>query len=152
MPRLAIVLWLLYLTLSLGLRILIQLRKTGRSGFVLSRRGSGSLQLVASALFLTSRAAGLASPVLAALLPLQPWAAEETPPWFAAIGGAVYVAGVSLAFASQLTLGRSWRIGVDANERTELVMRGAFSVVRNPVFSALELTAIGLAMLCSTWL
>jgi hypothetical protein len=30
--------------------------------------------------------------------------------------GVCYVAGVSGAFLSQLTQGRSWRIGVDANE------------------------------------
>jgi len=55
-----------------------------------------------------------------------------------------------LAFTSQLTLGRSWRIGVDDRERTELVTRGAFRLVRNPVYSAIQLTTIGLAMLCST--
>ena len=40
-------------------------------------------------------------------------------------------------------------IGVDARERTELVVRGTFRLVRNPVFS-LQLTAVGLALLCST--
>jgi protein-S-isoprenylcysteine O-methyltransferase Ste14 len=150
MPKLTIFLWLLFPAVSLGLRIWIQLRTTGRTGFVLSRRTSGPLQLFASGLFLSSVAVGIASPVLAALFPVQPWAAWDAPLWFAAIGGMLYVAGLTLAFTSQLTLGRSWRIGVDDGERTELVMRGAFRVVRNPVFSALELTAISLAMLCST--
>jgi protein-S-isoprenylcysteine O-methyltransferase Ste14 len=41
-------------------------------------------------------------------------------------------------------------VGVDASERTELVTRGAYSVVRNPILSALFLTSTGLALLCST--
>jgi protein-S-isoprenylcysteine O-methyltransferase Ste14 len=151
MPKLTILLWLSYLAISLGLRILIQLRMTGHSGFVLLRASSSKLQLIASALFVSSLAAGFASPLLAHTLPghslWQPWG---MPPLAIALGGVFYVAGVSVALAAQLTLGRSWRIGVDANERTELVMRGAFRVVRNPVFSALLLTSVGLALLCST--
>jgi len=42
------------------------------------------------------------------------------------------------------------KLAVDASERTELVTRGAYSVVRNPIFSALFLTSTGLALLCST--
>lgn len=151
MPKLTIVLWLLYLVVSLGVRILIQLRMTGRTGFVLLRNGSSKLQLVASALFVSSLLSGLISPVLALVFPEHPlWSAANTPPLVTALGGVVYVSSVSFAFISQLTLGGSWRIGVDANERTELITRGAFRVVRNPVFSALLLTSIGLAMLCST--
>jgi protein-S-isoprenylcysteine O-methyltransferase Ste14 len=151
MPKLAIVLWLLYLAISLGLRILIQLRTTGSSGFVLLRSSSSRLQLVASALFVSSLLAGLVSPVLALALPEQLlFRAMAVPTWVAALGALGYVAGVSSAFVSQLTLGRSWRIGVDASERTDLVMRGAFGIVRNPIFSALLLTSLSLAMLCST--
>jgi protein-S-isoprenylcysteine O-methyltransferase Ste14 len=151
MPKLTIVLWLSYLTVSLGLRILIQIRMTGRTGFVLLRESSSPMQLFASALFVSSLLAGLASPILALAYSQQAfWYAREMPPLVAAAGGGLYVAGVTLALASQLTLGRSWRIGVDASERTELVVHGAFKVVRNPVFSALLLTSISLAMLCST--
>lgn len=151
MPKLTIVLWLFYLVVSLGVRILIQLRMTGRTGFVLHRSGSSKVQLVASALFVSSLLGGLVSPVLALNFPEYAfWSAVTTPSWLTAVGGIVYVSGVSFAFISQLTLGGSWRIGVDASERTELITRGAFSVVRNPVFSALLLTSIGLALLCST--
>jgi protein-S-isoprenylcysteine O-methyltransferase Ste14 len=151
MPKLAIILWLSYLTVSLGLRILIQLRTTGSSGFVLSRSGSGRVQLFASSLFVGSLIAGFASPILALALPEQGlWRARALPPPLTAVGLIIYISGVTLAFAAQLTLGRSWRIGVDVNERTELVIRGAFRVVRNPIFTGLQLTAVGLAMLCST--
>ena len=153
MPKLTLALWLLYLAISLGLRILIQVRMTGRTGFVLSRERSSPLQLFASALFVGSLFAGLASPLLALVFPShRMWAPLiwTGSPTLAAVGGAVYLAGVALAFTAQLTLGPSWRIGVDPNERTELIMQGAFRVVRNPIFTALFATSLGLAMLCST--
>jgi protein-S-isoprenylcysteine O-methyltransferase Ste14 len=151
MPKLTVVLWLSYLAISLGLRLLIQLRTTGNSGFTLAR-SRNRLEIAASALFVSSMFAGLASPILALSLPNeQPlWRVMELPPLVSVLGGILYVCGVTLAFTSQLTLGRSWRIGVDPSERTELVERGAFRVVRNPIFSALQLTAMSLALLCST--
>jgi protein-S-isoprenylcysteine O-methyltransferase Ste14 len=151
MPKLTLVLWLVYLSISIGARVIIQLRTTGSTGFVLHRSGSSRLQRLASALFVSSLLAGLASPVLALALPEQAlWAPWQGTRAFAAVGGLLYTVGVALAFIAQLTLGRSWRIGVDAQERTEFIMRGAFRLVRNPVFSALQLTAVALAFLCST--
>jgi protein-S-isoprenylcysteine O-methyltransferase Ste14 len=141
---------LAYLAISLGLRLLIQLRTTGSSGFALAK-SKNRLEILASTLFVSSLFAGLASPILALALPEQPlWRAHELAPVVTAIGGLLYVCGVTLAFTSQLTLGKSWRIGVDVNERTELIERGAFKVVRNPIFSALQLTAVSLALVCST--
>jgi protein-S-isoprenylcysteine O-methyltransferase Ste14 len=139
-----------YLAISLGLRLLIQLRTTGNSGFALAR-SKNRLEILASTMFVSSLLAGLASPMFALAFSDQPlWRAHELPPIITAIGGLLYVCGVTLAFTSQLTLGKSWRIGVDASERTELVERGAFKVVRNPIFSALQLTAVSLALVCST--
>lgn len=151
MPKLTIALWLLYLMISLGVRLIIQLRMTGSSGFVLHRRRASPLQMFASVLFVSSLLAGLASPILAAMYPeASLWSAWQVPSAATVAGGTGWLCGVSLAFTSQLTLGRSWRIGVDASEKTELVTRGMFGLVRNPIFSALFLTAFSLALLCST--
>jgi hypothetical protein len=54
MPKLTIALWLLYLMISLGVRLIIQVRMTGSSGFVLHRRRASPLQMFASALFACS--------------------------------------------------------------------------------------------------
>ena len=51
---------------------------------------------------------------------------------------------LGLTLAAQISMGDSWRIGVDENERTEMVTRGAFALVRNPIFSAMLVTAVGL--------
>jgi protein-S-isoprenylcysteine O-methyltransferase Ste14 len=151
MPKLSLALWLLYLVISLGVRLIIQVRMTGSSGFVLHRRRASPVQLFASALFVSSLLAGLSSPILAWLFPEGSfWSAWPQSTLVAAVGGIGWLCGVTLAFTSQLTLGRSWRIGVDASERTELVTHGVFGIVRNPIFSALFLTALSLALLCST--
>jgi protein-S-isoprenylcysteine O-methyltransferase Ste14 len=47
-------------------------------------------------------------------------------------------------------MGASWRVGVDAAERTELVTGGLFARVRNPVFTAMTFTAAGLALMVPT--
>jgi protein-S-isoprenylcysteine O-methyltransferase Ste14 len=44
----------------------------------------------------------------------------------------------------------SWRIGVDASERTELRTSGLFRRVRNPTFSAMAITATGLILMVPT--
>jgi protein-S-isoprenylcysteine O-methyltransferase Ste14 len=64
-----------------------------------------------------------------------------------ALGLALAVAGIGLTFYAQLGMGESWRIGVDPQERTELVTGGPFGLVRNPIYSAMIPTAFGLGLL-----
>src|SRR5690606_28061473 len=44
-------------------------------------------------------------------------------------------------------MGASWRVGVDRDERTALVTDGMFALVRNPIFSAMLVTAVGLTLM-----
>nr|PZN14247.1 MAG: hypothetical protein DIU78_26530 [Pseudomonadota bacterium] len=81
---------------------------------------------------------------------VQGWVGE--PLWegghlFGAILGLV---GIGVTFVAQARMGRSWRIGVDASERTGLVTTGAFALVRNPIFSAMLLVSFGLALAVPT--
>jgi protein-S-isoprenylcysteine O-methyltransferase Ste14 len=62
-----------------------------------------------------------------------------------AAGLVIALAGIGATFAAQLSMGDSWRIGVDDHQRTELVTRGALRLARNPTFSAMAITAVGLA-------
>ena len=57
------------------------------------------------------------------------------------------VVGIVATLWAQLAMGNSWRIGVDDSERTDLVTGGVFSVVRNPIFTTMSVTALGLALL-----
>jgi hypothetical protein len=47
----------------------------------------------------------------------------------------------ALTVIAQFAMAESWRIGVDPNERTPLVTTGAFAMVRNPIFTAMLVTA-----------
>ncbi|MFF7146090.1 methyltransferase family protein [Streptomyces nodosus] len=62
-------------------------------------------------------------------------------------GLTVTLAGMALTTLAQMAMGASfWRIGVDAGERTTLVTSGVFARVRNPVFTAMAVTALGLGL------
>jgi protein-S-isoprenylcysteine O-methyltransferase Ste14 len=43
-------------------------------------------------------------------------------------------------------MGASWRIGVDASEKTALVSAGVFGRVRNPIYSGMLLALVGLLL------
>jgi protein-S-isoprenylcysteine O-methyltransferase Ste14 len=61
-------------------------------------------------------------------------------------GIALAVAGIAATVYAQVDMGDSWRIGVDAAETTTLVRRGAFAMVRNPIFSAMLVFGAGIAL------
>ncbi len=52
-----------------------------------------------------------------------------------------------LTFVAPAAMGAEWRIGIDATEPTALVSNGAFALVRNPIFTAMIIAAVGLTMI-----
>lgn len=89
---------------------------------------------------------GLAAPVLDLVGVLEPVAALDEPVGHA-LGFALFFAGLAWMLLAQAAIGTSWRIGVDKTERTDLVTSGSFALVRNPIFSAIVPTFLGLALL-----
>ena len=63
------------------------------------------------------------------------------------LGFVLFFTGLAGTLLSQVAMGASWRIGVDEAERTELVTGGPFALVRNPIFSAMVPSLLGLALL-----
>ena len=55
-------------------------------------------------------------------------------------------------FAAQLGMGASWRIGVSDDQDTDLVTGGWFSIVRNPIYTAMIVGWTGFALIVPTWL
>ena len=45
---------------------------------------------------------------------------------------------------AQIQMSNSWRVGIDDERKTELVVKGLFSVSRNPVFLGMIVTLIGI--------
>lgn len=131
------------------LRVAVHRRATGDSGI---RRNAGpafSSAWWARLAFITSIVAiGLAPFLVAAgwievLDALRHRALQWT-------GLGVATTGIAATFWAQLEMGRSWRVGVDPEERTELVTSGMFGLVRNPIFSTMGITALGVVLLVPT--
>jgi protein-S-isoprenylcysteine O-methyltransferase Ste14 len=150
MATLALVLYAVYLILAFGLRTLIQLRRTGSTGFHGLGGRPGSAEWIAGVGFTLALLLGAAAPLLALLGAVEPIAALDTTPVHVA-GLALALAGIAATFYAQVAMGTSWRIGVDPAERTELVTSGPFALVRNPIFAAMLPTALGLTMLVPSW-
>ena len=119
MAAAALIAYGLYLALAFGLRTVMQLRRTGSSGFkgVSGRVGSAD----GSRACCSSSRCSWASP-------RRSWRSRMwSSRWRRSTRRAVHVAGVVLfvlglaaTLAAQVAMGESWRIGVDEAERTEL--------------------------------
>ncbi|HEY6637557.1 MAG TPA: isoprenylcysteine carboxylmethyltransferase family protein [Solirubrobacterales bacterium] len=151
MAQLAIWLLVALVVLTLGVRIAIQLRRTGRTGLIGLREGAGAADWGSGILFVGGMAMGASSPILVLNERLEPIDALDV--------GATHVVGILLAaagglavFAAQLGMGESWRIGVRDEERTDLVTRGWFAVCRNPIYTSMIVGWLGLALIVPTWL
>lgn len=151
MATLALILYALYLALAFGLRTLIQVRRTGSTGFHGLGGRPGSPEWIAGVGFAVALVVGVAAPVLALLDVVEPIAALDTTAAHA-VGIALAVSGIAGTLYAQLAMGTSWRIGVDHDERTTLVTTGPFALVRNPIFAAMLPTALGLALLVPSWI
>jgi protein-S-isoprenylcysteine O-methyltransferase Ste14 len=143
-PWIALVLFLVYFALAFGWRSLRQLRATGSTGFRGISGAPGSVEWTGGVLFVAALVLAAAAPIAE----LAGWVAPLVEPGTAVVGVgvALVLAGVAGTLWSQVAMGESWRIGVDAAERTRLVTRGPFTLVRNPIFSFMTLTAAGMLL------
>ena len=145
----ALILYVVYMALAFGVRTVMQVRATGSTGFVGIGGKPGSLPWIAGVLFAVAIVAGFVSPILVLAGTLYPIGSlnADVIAW---AGVALAIAGIALTFVAQTAMGTSWRIGVDETERTELVTSGPFARVRNPIFTAMLLAALGLALMVPT--
>jgi protein-S-isoprenylcysteine O-methyltransferase Ste14 len=146
----ALGLLLVFLALAFGLRVLVALRTTGRTGIV-GLGGAPPMELLGRALFAGGIAAGVLSLILVRHHALAVIDSIDARGMHAA-GFVLVGAGIAGTFVAQMQMGASWRIGVDKDERTELVTGGLFSLVRNPIYSFMLLAWTGFALLVPTWL
>ena len=143
MAATALTLYITWAALAFGWRTIIQYRRTGDTGLRLHAR-AGTPQWWAKLGFALAIIIGFAAPI-AAVAGLDNIPALDAN-WLHATGVAVTLLGIVLTVVAQYAMGESWRIGVDTNERTALVTNGAFAIVRNPIFTAMLVTATGLTM------
>ena len=150
MPTLALVLYVVYLLLAFGLRTVVQVRRTGSTGFKGIGGRPGSAEWLAGVGFAVALVLGFSAPILALADVVEPIDALDG--HGAHVAGAILaVAGIAATLVAQMAMGESWRIGVDPQERTDLVTSGPFALVRNPIFSAMLPTALGLTLIVPSW-
>jgi protein-S-isoprenylcysteine O-methyltransferase Ste14 len=145
--------WMLagFTVLTFGVRVLVQLRTTGETGLIGLRGGAGLLDWLSGVLFVGGMAMGVASLTLVLADSLNTIDALNSTP-INVIGIVLATAGGSAVFLAQLGMGASWRIGVSDDQNTDLVTTGWFSVVRNPIYSAMIVGWTGFALIVPTWL
>jgi protein-S-isoprenylcysteine O-methyltransferase Ste14 len=135
-----------YFFLCFGVRSVVQKIRTGSTGFRGISGELGSTEWVGGVLFAVALGLGVLAPVLDLAGALDPIAALDQDVVRQA-GGGMYFGGLVTTLVAQMAMGRSWRIGVGPAEKTELVTDGPFSVVRNPIFTGMVPTSLGIALL-----
>jgi protein-S-isoprenylcysteine O-methyltransferase Ste14 len=105
-------------------------------------------------LFPVALVLGLGAPLLALTGTTPPVAVLPVAVLLAVVlavaGFVVGVAGIGLVLAAQAAMGTSWRIGVDEDERIELVTGGLFGRVRNPIFTGMVAVSVGVLLMVPT--
>jgi protein-S-isoprenylcysteine O-methyltransferase Ste14 len=145
MPIVALVLFAVFALLGFGWRSWEQRRRTGSTGFRGITGRPGSLEWFAGAGFIVAMGVAVFGPILQLLGVVSPLAFLHTP-WIQLTGAAIAVVGIATTVYAQLDMGDSWRIGVDKSETTTLVRTGVFGWVRNPIFTAMLIFGLGIAL------
>jgi protein-S-isoprenylcysteine O-methyltransferase Ste14 len=145
--------WMLagFVVLTLGVRVVIQLLRTGGTGLIGLRHGAGVVDWLSGILFIGGMAMSIVSLDLVLQDSLAPIGGLDTTALHV-VGIVLAALGGSAVFLAQLGMGASWRIGVSDEQDTDLVTTGWFSLVRNPIYSAMIVGWTGFALIVPTWL
>ncbi len=145
MASAALAMYVLFVLLAFGWRAWRQFQQTGDhgvrglSGPFLSAAGLAGFLLAAGGL------AALLAPI-ADLFWMGHVAVARLPALVRAIGLVLMAFGIVLTLVAQIEMGASWRVGVDPSEKTELVTKGLFGWVRNPIYTAMLAALVGLVL------
>ncbi|RIK80649.1 isoprenylcysteine carboxylmethyltransferase family protein [candidate division KSB1 bacterium] len=65
------------------------------------------------------------------------------------IGIGLLIVSLIWTLLAQAQMGNSWRIGIDASNKTTLVTQGIFGISRNPIFLGMRVTLLGFFLILS---
>lgn len=65
-------------------------------------------------------------------------------PWIRSTGVVLLILSLLWTMAAQASMGESWRIGIDSQNKTKLVQTGVFRISRNPIYVGIMVTLVGL--------
>ena len=141
----ALTLFLVFLVFAVGGRIVLHYLATGDFGIRTVKRTAPRIANYTSILMLASFAATFLLCLLDATGEIHP----QIDPGESgrSLGAAISLAGITIMVIAQYQMGAAWRFGVDQAEKTDLVTRGLYSLVRNPIYSGVFLFCIGMLVL-----
>src|SRR6187200_3239887 len=115
MTAVALAFYAVLIAITFGVRVAVQLRRTGSTGVVGLRSGAPPLEWIAGALFIAGAALGALSPALVLANALDPVSSLDC---FAGhlIVTILALLGVGLTFGAQMAMGDAWRIGVEYDQ------------------------------------
>lgn len=142
----ALLLLTVYFLLAFGVRSILQKVRTGSTGFKGISGKVGSAEWTGGVLFVVAIVLGALAPILDLVGAISPIDALNTTPIYT-LGLVAFMIGMAATLAAQNAMGDSWRIGVDEQERTELVTDGPFAHVRYPIFASMIPASIGIMFL-----
>jgi protein-S-isoprenylcysteine O-methyltransferase Ste14 len=149
MPALALAFLAVYGLLAVRVRMVVQVRRTGSTGFTALRGASRSVrragELLLSIAIVLCLVGGPVLQLAGALDSVGALDGEAAD----VLGIVLACAGIALTVLAQFAMGDAWRIGVDVREETELVTDGPFATVRNPIFAAMIPAFTGVALLAA---
>jgi protein-S-isoprenylcysteine O-methyltransferase Ste14 len=143
-PILTLLFLVVGLSFTIGWRNWRHQQATGSSG-LRPPKNPWTAAGIGSLLFGASLLMGLLSPVLVLAGVVHTYWGSGPPSLVG--GGAVAISGLLGILWSQGSMGTSWRIGVQQDERTLLVSGGPFRLVRNPIYIAIATFSVGLFLL-----
>lgn len=146
MSTVALILFAVYFGLAFVVRSVLQRRATGSTGFKGISGKPGSAEWIGGVSFIIAIVLALLAPILAIAHVSSPIDALDGAAGHV-LGLVLFAVGLVATLGAQSAMGKSWRIGVDETEQTELVTDGPFAIVRNPIFAAMLPTGLGLVLL-----
>ena len=135
---------LLLATLGLGVVLLRVKHATGVRPITLFRRRNAAELLRVAGLvgYVSLYLGGTFVPTLLPFRPLWPMRSVGV-----VTGAALVLGGGVLYFAAVATLGNSFRIGGDPGERARLVTHGIYARTRHPIYTAMLIELLGMAVM-----
>ncbi|SNS73225.1 Protein-S-isoprenylcysteine O-methyltransferase Ste14 [Ekhidna lutea] len=136
---------LLYLLLVFVLRSVILWKQTGVNPFVFGNTGKAHdyigrvYKLMVLGTWVSIGIYSFYLPWYSYLVPIQYLEID----WLKTIGLILLVISFLWTSIAQYQMSKSWRIGIDYNEKTELISNGLFKYSRNPIFLGVLISYLG---------
>jgi protein-S-isoprenylcysteine O-methyltransferase Ste14 len=140
----ALLLLALFLSFAVIGRILLQYYFTGDHGVRLAKPTAPASEIIPGLMFVLSFALSAALIVGHHFEKLE--VAQLGGPVLTGLAFTLGLVGILVILVAQVQMGRSWRIGVDPSEQTELICTGLYARSRNPIYFGILLYWIGMAV------